>query len=209
MRIASLLKIRAACCPLILLLIVTACSDEPIEPADEIGLTFTASGLHPFEANGTQDPNNVLASSFAFAFADSLQGLVAIGYSPADSAGDVLILQLPRQPGTYACGQAAPCHGRLLSGVRLFTHPDGYTGWTTQRHFEIETGSVNATQVGPTRLRGTFQATLRPTEGGAPIQINDGKIDVEYNPTPPPPGQSMRGVECLLRLSGGAPMQCS
>lgn len=192
-----------------LLLMVAACSDEPTELNDLPGLTFTASGLHPFDANGTHDPNNTLAGSFAMAFADSLSGLVAIGYSPADSAGDVLILQFPRQTGTYACGPTAPCHGRLLSGVRLFQHPDGYTGWTTQRHFEIQGGSVIATQVGPARLRGTFQATLRPTDGGTAIQVNNGQIDVQYNSTPPGPGQSLRGVECLLRLSGGAPMQCN
>jgi hypothetical protein len=196
---------------LLLLVTVTACTDAATSPVDnsDDGLTFTAAGLHPFEANGSQDPNNVLAGSFAIAFADSLQGLVAIGYSRADSAGDVLILQFPRQTGTYACGQTAPCHGRLLSNVRLFQHPDGYTGWSTQRHFEIQSGMVTATQVGPTRLRGTFQAILEPTDGGAAIQINDGKIDVDYNSTPPPPGQSMRGVECLLRLLGGPPMQCS
>ena len=196
---------------LLLLVTVTACSDSATSPVDnnDNELTFTASGLQPFEANGTQDPNNVLAGSFAIAFADSLQGLVAIGYSPTDSAGDVLILQFPRQSGTYACGLAAPCHGRLLAGVRLFQHPDGYTGWTTQRHFEIQSGTVTAAQVGPTRLRGTFNATLLPSDGGAAIQINDGKIDVDYNSTPPGPGQSMRGVECLLRLSGGAPMQCN
>jgi hypothetical protein len=190
-------------------LVLAACNDEPTPPADERGLIFTAAGLHPFAANGTHDPNNVLASSFALAFADSLQGLVVMGYSPADSAGDILILQFPRQPGTHTCGESAACHGRLLAGVRLFQHPDGVTGYTTQQHFEIQSGSVIATQVGPTRLRGTFQVTLQPIEGGQSIQIGDGTIDVEYDSTPPPPGQSLRGIECLLRLSGGAPIECT
>ena len=32
---------------------------------------------------------------------------------------------------------------------------------------------------------------------------------VDYDSTPPLPGPSLRGIECLLRLSGDAPIQCT
>ena len=193
------------------LLTLAACSDDPVQvEEDSDGITFTAAGLQAFAANGTPDPNEILASSFALSFADSLNGLVAMGFSPTDSAaGDIMILQFPRQPGTYSCGSGLPCHGRLFTGVSLFVHPDGVTGWTSDRYFEIQSGSVVATEVGPTMLRGTFQVEMEMPYGTETLQITDGRIDVKYNPVPPASGESHRGIECLLRLAEGQQVVCN
>ena len=198
---------RAPACVLGVLLTLVACSDGPVQVEDDPdGITFTAAGLQAFAANGTPDPNEVLASSFALSFADSLSGVVAMGFSPTDSAGgDILILQFPRQPGTYSCGTGESCHGRLFTGMRLF---EGGR-YASVKYFEIQSGSVTATEVGPTMLRGTFQVDMEMPYGTESLQITDGRIDVKYNPVPPAPGESHRGIECLLRLAEGQQVVCN
>ena len=198
---------RFPACVLGVLLTLMACSEGPVQvEEDPHGITFTAAGLQGFAANGTPDANEVLASSFALSFADSLSGVVAMGFSPTDSSsGDILILQFPREPGTYSCGTGAPCHGRLFTGVRLFE----VGRFTSARYFEIESGSVTATEVGPTMLRGTFQVDMEMPYGTETLQIADGRIDVRYNPVPPAPGESHRGIECLLRLAEGQQVVCN
>jgi hypothetical protein len=193
------------------LLTLIACSDDPVEiDEDADGITFTASGLQTFAASGTHDPNEILARSFALSFADSLDGLFAMGYSRADSAGgDILILQFPRQPGTYSCGAGQPCHGRLFTGVKLFEHDDGVTGWNSEKYFEIQSGSVSATEVGPTMLRGTFQVAMEMPYGTEMLEISDGRIHVSYSATPPAPGDSHRSIECLLRRAEGQQVVCN
>lgn len=202
---------RIPVCVLGVLLTLVACSEDPIQvEEDSDGITFTAAGLQAFAAKGTHDPNEILASSFAISFADSLSGLVAMGFSPTDNAGgDILILQFPREPGTYPCGSSLPCHGRLFTGVSLFEHDDGTSGWTSDKYFEIQSGSVVATEVGPTMLRGTFQVEMEMPYGEETLQITDGRIDVKYNPVPPAPGESLRGIECLLRLAEGQQVVCN
>lgn len=202
---------RAPTCVLVVLLMLVACSEGPVQvEEDPDGITFTAAGLQAFTANGTPDANEILASSFALSFADSLSGLFAMGFSPTDSTGgDILILQFPREPGTYSCGTGGPCHGRLFTYVRLFEHDDGVGGWDSDKYFEIQSGSVTATEVGPTMLRGTFQVEMEMPYGTETLEITDGRIDVTYNPTPPPPGESHRGIECLLRLADGQQVVCN
>lgn len=192
-------------------LALVTCSDGPTPPegGSGTGITFTAASLQSFSAQGTPDPSDVLARSFALAFADSLNGLFAMGYHARSSAsGDVLILQLPRQVGTYSCGESMQCHGRLFTGVSLFEHEDGVVGWTVEDSYEIRSGSVTAAQVGPTRLRGTFEVIMSTADSLTTLQVTHGQIDVQYNSTPPAPGESTRSVECLLRLAAGQQVTC-
>jgi hypothetical protein len=202
---------RTPACVLGVVLLM-ACGDGPTPPEGETGtgITFTAAGLGAFSANGTVDATDILARSFAFAFADSSQGLFAMGFSPTSGGvGDLLILQFPRQPGTYACGDALPCHGWFLSDLHLHQDPDGTTRWSGGRSFVVQSGSVEAIEVGPTILRGTFQVGMQSYVSTATLQITNGRIHVPYSSTPPPPGQSHRAIECLLKLAAGQQVTCS
>jgi hypothetical protein len=68
---------RIPVCILGVLLTLAACSDDPVQVEEEAdGITFTAAGLQAFVANGTHDPDEILAGSFALSFADSLNGVL-------------------------------------------------------------------------------------------------------------------------------------
>jgi hypothetical protein len=149
------------------------------------------------DASGT-----ILNSEFAVARPDSVGGFAIISFEPMGTGvGNLFVLQAPRQTGTYECKLfAGPCHGRLIIGVR-----DGNTT-SVERYFHVSEGSLTVTEIGPTRLKGTFRLTLEATdeEPDNRIEIENGTIDVPYIESQVTDG----ALQCLLSLVGVGQGSC-
>jgi hypothetical protein len=82
-------------------------------------------------------------------------------------------------PGTYALGQIA----RVLTLATIGQTPQGV--WTTSA--TGGTGSVTITSITPTRMRGTFTATLQPLAGSGTtgtVTISNGSFDIGLQAPP-------------------------
>lgn len=82
-------------------------------------------------------------------------------------------------PALVACGddptqlENGPGTGITFTAAGL--SDDGVTVWSVDQHFEVQSGSVAATEVGPTMLRGTFEAGMQTHDGTATLQTTDGR----------------------------------
>jgi hypothetical protein len=187
--------------------LLLACDQSTTGPVDQPeGLTFGSSSSSAHSAKGQPAVNNdgsILDSEFAVSRADSVGGFALVSFDPSSddpSHGNLFVLQAPRQTGTMACGDvtdAAPCHGRYIMGIR-----DGQT-ITYDKWYAIKEGSLTVTQIGPDRLKGTFDAILR-TEDGEEITVEDGTIDVPYSASQVTDG----ALRCLIGLAQGSSENC-
>lgn len=189
---------------------LAACSDTPTRPDASARIDFGIAAGEPghYFAAGSPSgsrPATLLASSFAAAMADSVGGLVVVGFQPTDPQhGDVFILQVrATSPGTYTC--AGPlsvgegCYGELMTGVARGdpAPPD--------RIFWITDGQVSLSTVG-TRVAGTLQLSLAAddTLGADTIAVSDGTFDV-----PMSDASVSGGLQCLIAYLLGLPMPAS
>ena len=191
--------------PLIAAMLATlvACESDASGPeSGDESITFTLDGSTR-TLSGTPG-SSLLAQTFVAARADSVGGIVAVGYESAGNAtGHLFVLQAPRATGTYSCGDdfaASPCHGRYITGI------SGTSTAQFQRFFNVVSGSVTWTQIGPDRLRGTFTLSLRAGDDRPDglMEITNGVIDVPYVADPNASG----ALGCLLKVAGVAGMSC-
>jgi hypothetical protein len=179
-------------------------SDNINEPDAPPGIRFDQSGARTgaYAAAGepADDPGAILRSQFAAAFPDSVGGLVIIGYQPTSQGkGDLFILQAPREAKSFECTfYSTPCHGRLLAGVTGSDHA------TVERWFAIVSGSLRLNQIGPERVRGTFDVTLESQDGQSTMSVKNGTFDVRYHSRPVTDG----ALACLLSLTGAGVGSC-
>jgi hypothetical protein len=191
--------------PLIAAVLATlvACDSDTSGPdSGDEAITFTLDGSTR-TLRGTPG-SALLTQSFVAARADSVGGIVAVGYESAgSSSGNLFVLQAPRSTGTFSCGDdfaASPCHGRYITGIA------GTSTTQFDRFFNVTSGSVTWTQIGPDRLKGTFTLSLRALDGrpNAAMEITNGVIDVPYVADPNASGE----LGCLLKVAGVAGMSC-
>ena len=185
-----------------LLVALVACDGDTSGPIDRgERITFTLDGAA--RTLSGSPAANLLAQTFVAARADSVGGIVAVGYESVGTRGNLLVLQSPRVAGTHSCGTsftASPCHGRYIVGIA------GANTTEFQRYFDVTSGNVTWTQIGPDRLRGTFTLSLRASDDqpNGTMQISSGTIDVPYIADPNANG----ALECLLQVAGVAGMSC-
>jgi hypothetical protein len=178
--------------------LATACDDgAPTGPDPQTaGVSFDLGGAAHAAAgqpNASAD-GSILNDEFAVARADSVGGFAVISFEPtADDAGNLFVLQAPRQTGTFACGDVEACHGRYFTGVRNLDTV------SAERHFNVTSGTFTVTQLGPDRVSGSFRLTLTATDGsGETLVVEDGTVDVPYSGSEVTDGS----LACLLRLVG-------
>lgn len=177
----------------------TAGPDGPAPGGVDFGLPAGSAGAHHGEGMPSAS-GPVLQDPFAIALPDSVGGLAILSHDPAaDGRSDLFVLQLQEiGTGTFECGPAGPCHGRLLVGV-----PTDGSG-LPESVLEIRSGTLTLSMVGPARVRGTLQAVLEPPAGrpGATLVIEDGTIDVPLaNDT-----FTSGAIDCLRAWTGGDPL---
>lgn len=187
---------------LILLCGAAACADAAgtlLPNPDAEGISFRYSGA----ASGSHESSGTLAAgtdglpaggSWALARPDSLGGLVIAGFEATGPAtGDLFILQLPDpEAGVHTCtlhGADGGCHGRLFLGVDL--RDAAVTGGV----YPVTSGTATIDELTDDWLRGAFDLTLAAPEGGEPLQVTDGAMDVEYATDV----TLANGVACLAR----------
>lgn len=167
-------------------LVVMAAGCDPIldEGSDGEGLHFDYSGAiaGSFASSGTTAiPGTGVPpmQTFAMAQRDSIGGLLLGSFRrTGEGRGDLFILQVRgTSAGAYACGGMSggpACYGNLYIGVDA---SDGTA--SAQAIFSASAGEVVLTEVGTTRVKGSFDLTLRDTEDNAAVlTIEDGTLDV-------------------------------
>jgi hypothetical protein len=168
-------------------------SGEPDGGAE--GIHFRDGAGVAWDAAGTPSAGgDLLDTPFAVARADSVGGIVLIGFDPRGDVGDLFVLQAPRSAGTFACADGgAPCHGRFITGVTIESTA------AFDRYYSVVSGSLMLTQIGPDRMRGTFD--LKLADGSSPgdtLVVDAGVVDVPYVSDEVTNG----ALRCLLSLVG-------
>lgn len=166
-------------------MVMVSCADGSVAgpDGDEVGVRFGV-GSEAFSASGdiVLDGGRPAGDSWAAAAQpDSLGGIVLLAFqgsgAPAEE-GDLFVLQLfPAVEGGFeSCKLFADCHGRL---IRNF-------GGESVRWFEAVAGRVDVTELTVTRMRGTFELTLRDEggEGSETLEIEGGTFDVPVSDLP-------------------------
>ena len=167
---------------------IAACDDDPLGPGpDEGEVEFTFDdGAGSFSASGALVLNGGVPDFDEWAVAaepDSVGGVVVTAFMPSatQGEGDLFLLQI--QPvdgaGTYEpCAANEECRGRLFRGWR--TDGSGFDEW-----FEVVSGTVEIDDLSDTRIRGSFELTLRDEggEGDTELVIEDGDFDVPVSST--------------------------
>lgn len=188
-----------------------ACDEsQPAGPEvrDE-GLQFNFDGERSggYESQGTPKVASgglPEVGSWAIAHADSLEGMVVMGFEPtSDTGGDLFIVQLhPIGTGVFApcdiqLGEG--CHGRFIIGV------DTQDLSAVDAWYEISEGTVTLSEAGPDRVRGTFSATFTNQAGKGTLTLNDGVIDVPFSQDV----SLSNGLACLIEnLRSGTNEPC-
>ena len=184
-------------------------SDEPAGPGAEFdeGVHFAQTSGVAHSASGSPSGSNgsLLNAEFAVAREDSVGGIVIMSYdASAGGAGNLLVLQAPRQATTFECAiHGTECHGRVIS---LITTEDGSIG--AARYYHLSSGNLTMTEVGPERLRGTFAGTFTANDDEAPASFTaEATINVPYIAYSPddPFGGS---YACLLAMIGVGNTTC-
>lgn len=186
------------------LLSLSGCERDAAGPGPDstAGVRFDdGDAIHA--AHGSPHAGGILDLEFAVARADSVGGFVLVSYDRTQGeAGNLFVLQAPRATRSFECAlHAGPCHGRYIIGVR-----DGSTV-TADRWFHVTDGTLEVTQIGPDRLRGSFRLTLDAMDGkpDAIITAENGTFDVPWIA-----GQVTDGaLACLLLLVGMGDGPCA
>lgn len=185
----------------LVLLTVVACGEGPAEPEDagfegvDFGIAEGAAGAHHAEGEPAA-AGSILDHDFAIALADSVGGIVLASYD-ADTR-DLFILQVgSTRPGNSTCDtvtSGSPCHGRYFENVR---DEDG--GVRVDGRLDLTSGGLALDAVGPERLTGSFTGRLERVAGTGEdaIEIEDGRIDVDYRAEPMSTGR----LTCLIQLT--------
>ena len=182
-----------------MLFVTAACeSDRPTAPNEGTdGVTFEIDGVQ-HSASGTMasgDIETVLKSEFAVANPDSLEGFAVVSYQPGPNGGDMFVIQGPRQTGTFECSlHSGPCHGRFIADITF--SGESLTG----TYYHIATGTLTVTEVGPNRLKATFNAKFARHDGSdeGAFTVQNGSIDVPSAPDSVTDGS----CSCLLSRIG-------
>jgi len=174
-------RLAVAFIALLAMIPTAACNDPvgstPIE--GRVGFTF-GGGTGQFSAAGDLVLDQGIPNFDEWAVAadpDSVGGIVITAFQPSTTQGegDLFILQLrPARTGGFApCAPNAQCHGRLFRGWKIDL--TGFAEW-----FEIVSGSVDVDQLSESRIRGSFQFTLRDNGGQGTniLTIENGSFDV-------------------------------
>ena len=180
---------------------LAACQSETTGPDSQTpdGISFSSTAGPSFSAEGTLTASSsavVLADEFAVARADSLGGVVLVGYDQdASGGGNLFIIQAPKATGTYTCSSSASCHGRYITNVTV-------TGNTSDadRRFEITSGTLVVASVSSGRLEGTFSGTLESDDGApaASFTVSNATIAVPFLAA----GVTDGSLACLLSKVG-------
>lgn len=181
---------------------------EPAVPGPE-GVKFSYSGARTgsFASTGNvmlDEAGLPALETFAVAQRDTVEGLLLGSFRTSGGArGDLFILQIRgTEPLAYTCGAVTggpACYGHLYLEVGT-DHPT-----TAEQVYGISAGQVVLSEVGDTRMRGTFNLTLQHLEDPAKeLSIENGTLDV-----PVVEGVFNSSFACLmLRLEKGADVPC-
>ncbi|HEX8905480.1 MAG TPA: hypothetical protein VF771_11585 [Longimicrobiaceae bacterium] len=190
---------------------VAGCGDgvDVVRPLGEEGLSFRYTGRisGEYHSEGTPALSGSGVPAFgdwAFARADSVGGMLMVGFQPTTAPkGNLFILQTTtRGAGELACAWlASPCHGRFITGVNtqdLSAKPDDW--------YEVVQGRVTLAEVSGARVRGTFTLRLVNIAGNDTISVTGGVIDLPFSTD-----QSLsNGINCLARnLQNGTNEPCA
>jgi hypothetical protein len=191
------------CAALALMTFAAACDSDPVAPGGgPEGIHFRDGAGAEWAAAGTPSTSgDLLDAPFAVARADPVGGIVLIGFDPQGDVGDLFVLQAPRTVGTHACAEfGESCHGRFITGVTIESTA------TFDRFHSVVSGSLTLTQIGPDRMRGSFD--LKLVDGSSPgdtLVVNGGVVDVPFVGDEVTNG----ALGCLLSLVGIGTGSCS
>ena len=181
----------------------------PVE-VDGDGVSFQLNGqAYALSGSPARGAGELLDASFTIARADSVGGFAVIGYErTGDNVGNLIVLQAPREVKTFNCtASTVPCHqspgewhGRYITGVQSLGTANAL------RYFHLASGTLTVTQVGPARLRATFNAVFRASDGkpNDTLTVENGSIDVPYVSDQVTDGS----LQCLLSLVGVIAGEC-
>lgn len=159
--------------------------DGVVDGGDSMeGVNFAYSGAMAgtFESAGTitAAPGELPdLASFAMAQRDSIGGLLLGSFRrTGEGRGDLFILQVrDDEPGTFTCAlvtDGPSCYGHLFVGIEA-----NQGTLAADAVYGISAGSVALTRVGPGRLEGTFDLTLRDlADPATTVTVGDGTVDV-------------------------------
>lgn len=162
-----------------------AACDSTLGPGgdDPEGVKFSYSGASSgsFASAGEAQQGGgglPVLESFAVAQRDSIGGLLLGGFrKTGDTRGDLFILQIRGDaPDSYTCAGVTggpTCYGHLYIGVRTDASA------AAEEVYGIQAGEVVLSEVGESRLKGSFQLTLQQIEDQSKtLTIENGSLDV-------------------------------